>query len=125
MEQLISPGMKLNKALLHPVTGKVLLPAGTVLTESYIERIGRQGLDNFLLECLDVAHGGAQGSGHDKVKDLDGFEIEVPDVTDIMAEIARAIGLGGGFAAPAPPPPPAPAPIYVEADPVTPGYIPT
>jgi hypothetical protein len=125
MEQLISPGMKLHKALLHPVTGKVLLPAGTVLTESYIERIGRQGLDNFLLECLDIPHVGTGEANGSKAKDLDEFEIEVPDVTDIMAEIARAIGLGGGFAAPAPPPPPAPAPVFVEAEPVTPGYIPT
>jgi hypothetical protein len=129
MDQGIAPGMKLHKPLLHPVTGKVLLPAGTVLTEGYIDRIGRQGLESFLLECLDMPRPAEALAAGARNKDLDDFEIDIPDVSEMLAEIARAIGMSGGSSAPAVAPPPAPQPVFV---PVLPGqppapaaYIPT
>ncbi|HEY9723638.1 MAG TPA: HD-GYP domain-containing protein [Oscillatoriaceae cyanobacterium] len=94
---LITPGKKLYKPLVHPGTGKVLLPAGTVLTESYIERLTRQGLEQNILECLDAPTG--EAAAMPSVADLDAFEIEIPALPDILAE----------FMAPAAPPPPAPA----------------
>lgn len=133
MEHGIAPGMKLHKPLLHPVTGKVLLPAGTVLTEGYIDRIGRQGLESFLMECLDIPQV-AVATQAPGVKDLDDFEIDIPDVSGMLAEIARQIGMG-----PAPAsspavavagtavPPPAPEPVFVQVPPTvaaSSGYIP-
>ena len=65
----ISPGMTLSKPLVHPTTGNILLPAGTVLTQTYIDRLTRQGLEGNLAECLGVA--GRDDEDRPAVKDID------------------------------------------------------
>lgn len=111
-EGLITPGKKLYKPLVHPGTGKVLLPAGTVLTETYIDRLTRQGLDQLILDCLDAPVGEAAAASG--VADLDAFEIEIPALPDILSE----------FMAPAAPPPPPPAPAQPAAAPApVPGWV--
>jgi HD-GYP domain-containing protein (c-di-GMP phosphodiesterase class II) len=110
-DDVIAPGKKLHKPLVHPTTGNVLLPAGTVLTASYIERLTRQGLDQFLAECLEVPAPGAAAGATPAVRDLDAFEIEIPALPDILLEFTRPA---------APPPPPAVTPPAAAG---APGYV--
>lgn len=88
MDTGIEAGQTLQQALVHPVTGKVLLPAGTVLTESYIERISRQGLTEFLLIALG-APDPSEGGGAHQARDLDDFEIDVPELPDVILQFAK------------------------------------
>lgn len=84
-ESIIQAGKTLSKPLVHPSTGNVLLPAGTVLTQSYIERLARQGLEQHLAECL-LATEGAEPGERAGVRDLDAFDIEIPDLPDIISQ---------------------------------------
>jgi two-component system chemotaxis response regulator CheY len=54
----------------------VLLPAGTVVTAQHIKNFKEAGLLTALAECVD---------NRTRFKDLDGFEIEIPELPDIMA----------------------------------------
>lgn len=85
----IAPGKTLTKALIHPTTGNVLLPAGTVLTQTYIDRLARQGLEASLAECLAAPEAGELG-GRPEVKDLDAFDIEIPELPDILSQFMPA-----------------------------------
>lgn len=120
-QDLVTPGKKLLKPLLHPVTGNTLLPAGTVLTEAYIDRLTRQGLIDVLALCLEAPDAAAGGMGG--VKDLDDFDIDIPDLPmDLLAGLMPA-------AAPAPAAVPAGAapnraPVPPGAAP-PPGWVPT
>lgn len=105
MDDNIQAGQTLLQALVHPVTGKVLLPAGTVLTDSYIERIDRQGLREFLALALG-APPASEGEGQHKGRDLDDFEIDIPELPDVILQFARpggekAAAAAAGAAAPA------------------------
>jgi HD-GYP domain-containing protein (c-di-GMP phosphodiesterase class II) len=111
-EEAILPGKTLQKPLVHPTTGNVLLPAGTVLTASYIERLQRQGLSEQLAYCLVTADPTAT-TGPPVAKGLDAFEIDIPALPEILQE----------FAKPATPPAsatPLPAPAATP-----PSYVPT
>lgn len=110
-EEAILPGKRLNKPLVHPTTGNVLLPAGTVLTASYIERLQRQGLSEQLAACL-VAADASGAAGAPVVRDLDAFEIDIPDLPEILLEFTR------------PPTPTAGAATAVPAA-AAPSYVPT
>lgn len=102
-ESIIQAGKTLSKPLVHPTTGNVLLPAGTVLTQTYIERLTRQGLEQHLAECLMASEGG-DGGDRPGVRDLDAFDIEIPDLPDIISQflptaapvVAAAIGATPG-----------------------------
>lgn len=92
-DELIAPGKRLEKPLIHPGTGNVLLPAGTVLSGLYIERLTRQGLLAQLKVCMEgfdpAIHEGAPSHS----SDLDSFEISVPDLPPILFEFAAAVNV--------------------------------
>ncbi|MEB3195886.1 MAG: HD domain-containing phosphohydrolase [Candidatus Sericytochromatia bacterium] len=85
-DELIAPGKRLEKPLLHPTTGNVLLPAGTVLSGPYIDRLTRQGLLPQLRECMEGFDPDKQEGSGLRLRDLDGFEIEIPDLPAILFE---------------------------------------
>ena len=134
-ESIIAPGKTLSKPLVHPTTGNVLLPAGTVLTQTYIDRLTRQGLEQFLAECLAAPEGG-EGGDRPGVKDLDAFDIDIPELPDIISQfMPQSAAPAPGWvpngaestvpAAPAAPMMPGmpPAPTATPAAP--PGWVPT
>lgn len=90
-EHAVVPGKTLQRPLVHPTTGKVLLPAGTVLTEAYIERLTRQGLETYIAACLEPTGEGGLG-GAPGVKDLDAFDIEIPDISELLGDIILQAG---------------------------------
>ncbi|MDB5101100.1 MAG: Response regulator [Cyanobacteria bacterium RYN_339] len=75
-EAAVTAGRKLFKPFVHPETGRVLLPAGSTLTPQNIKNFQEAGLLAALGPCIDT---------RTRFKDLDGFEIEIPELPDIIA----------------------------------------
>jgi two-component system chemotaxis response regulator CheY len=75
-EEAVVAGRKLFKPFVHPETGRVLLPAGSTLTPQNIKNFSDAGLLAALAPCIDT---------RTRFKDLDGFEIEIPELPDIIA----------------------------------------
>lgn len=75
-EEAVVAGKKLFKPFVHPQTGRVLLPAGSTLTAQNIKNFADAGLLADLAPCIDT---------RTRFKDLDGFEIEIPELPDIIA----------------------------------------
>jgi hypothetical protein len=90
-DDLIAPGKRLARPLVHPTNGNILLPPGTVLTGPYIERLHRQGLLPLLQACMEgydeATHGPVEGGR----RDLDSFDIVVPDLPAILFEYTAAV----------------------------------
>ncbi|MEB3285593.1 MAG: HD domain-containing phosphohydrolase [Candidatus Sericytochromatia bacterium] len=92
-DELIAPGKRLQKPLIHPSTGNVLLPAGTVLSSLYIERLTRQGLESHLKTCMEGYDPLIHDGGFPRSTDLDSFEIHVPELPAILFEYAAAVNV--------------------------------
>lgn len=92
-DELIAPGKRLEKPLLHPGTGNVLLPAGTVLSGLYIERLTRQGLLAQLKACMEGFDPDLHQTESFHSSDLDAFEISVPELPAILFEFAAAVNV--------------------------------
>ena len=69
-------GKKTFKEFVHPQTGRVLLPAGSTIAAANIKAFKEAGILDALSACIDW---------RTRFKDLDGFEIEIPELPDIMA----------------------------------------
>lgn len=69
-------GKKIFRELVHPETGRTLLAAGSTITAAHLKNFKEGGLLDALAECIDT---------RTRFKDLDGFEIEIPELPDIMA----------------------------------------
>ncbi|MEB3328587.1 MAG: HD domain-containing phosphohydrolase [Candidatus Sericytochromatia bacterium] len=149
-DELIAPGKRLARPLMHPTNGNILLPLGTVLTGAYIDRLNRQGLLPMLKVCMEgfdeALHGPTEGGR----RDLDSFDIDVPELPAILFEYTAAVNVtapasaaassptgspdapppaaagptggasGGPVAWPPPPVPGAPAPVAPTAPPLPP-----
>jgi HD-GYP domain-containing protein (c-di-GMP phosphodiesterase class II) len=93
LDELIAPGKRLERPLIHPTTGNVLLPAGTVLSGLYIERLTRQGLLTHLPPCMEGFDPNIHEGAPVRSSDLESFEISVPDLPPILYEFAAAVNL--------------------------------
>ncbi|MBM3267771.1 MAG: PilZ domain-containing protein [Candidatus Sericytochromatia bacterium] len=102
-KRTLEAGDTLARDLLHPQTAQILLPAGTVLTESYIFKIELLRLTDVAIECLrpppqeeenepDAAPG-LQGP-----MDFDLFS-KAKEVMVRLEELGRAYGTARGFKA--------------------------
>lgn len=69
-------GKKTFKDYVHPQTGRVLIPAGATVSATHIKNLKEGNLLDGLSQCIDM---------RTRFKDLDGFEIEIPELPDIMA----------------------------------------
>jgi two-component system chemotaxis response regulator CheY len=68
-------GKKLFKEFVNPETDRVLLHAGTTLNANNIKLIREAGWLDELAKCIDSRM---------RFMDLDGFEIDIPELPDIM-----------------------------------------
>ena len=69
-------GKKTYKDFDHPETGRTVLPAGATISPAHIKSFKEQGWLEKLADCVDT---------RTRFKDLDGFEINIPELPDIMA----------------------------------------
>jgi HD-GYP domain-containing protein (c-di-GMP phosphodiesterase class II) len=93
----LEPGDTLGRDLLHPLTAQILLPAGTVLTDSYIFKIELLRLTDVAIECLrpeeEAVPGDAEGdSAHLRTPmDFDLFS-KAKNTIVRLEEMAKAFG---------------------------------
>ena len=92
-DELIAPGKRLARPLMHPTNGNILLPPGTVLTGAYIDRLNRQGLLPNLKECMEGFDELLHGPTESGRRDLDSFDIYVPELPSILFEYTAAVNV--------------------------------
>ncbi len=102
-KRTLTAGDTLARDLLHPQTAQILLPAGTVLTDSYIFKIELLRLTEVALECLKEPERpqpdeGDTPAGLQGPMDFDLFS-KAKDTMVHLEELAKAFGTAKGFKA--------------------------
>lgn len=94
MKKTLEAGDTLRRDLLHPQTAQLLLPAGTVLTDSYIFKIELLRLTDVAIECLRPVEEEPvrQASGQDGLQGPMDFDLfsKAKDTMVRLEEMARA-----------------------------------
>lgn len=96
MKKMLEAGDTLRRDLLHPQTAQILLPAGTVLTDSYIFKIELLRLTDMAIECLqpveeEVVPDASPQDGLHGPMDFDLFS-KAKDTMVRIEEMAKAYG---------------------------------